>query len=159
MGITPNSWGPYAWGTIHLVSLGAPDKIDQALRTAYAMFFNQLPYVLPCATCARHLQENLTKLPVESYLDGKETLFAWSVQLHNIVNRQLGKREMTLEEARKYWEQVCLGENKECKTNKKYNTVDKNSSMSSVAMVLIGMFIGITFMYGYTRFRKGNRRS
>lgn len=154
MGITPNTWGPYMWGAIHLICLGAPEKIDQASQVAYATFFNQLPFILPCATCARHLQDNLAKLPVEPHLGGRESMFAWSVQLHNVVNSQLGKTQMSLTDARKHWEQVCLGENKEC--GKK---LQSKKSPNVLLMFTLGVLIGVMFMYGYTRLKKGNRRS
>jgi len=32
-----------------------------------------------------------------------EAFFSWGVELHNAVNRKLGKPEMTLDEARKLW--------------------------------------------------------
>jgi predicted lipid-binding transport protein (Tim44 family) len=33
----------------------------------------------------------------------KTSLFAWTVQLHNIVNKETGKREWTTEEARTFY--------------------------------------------------------
>ena len=155
MGISPECWGPYMWGAIHLISLGAPDQIDSATKNAYSMFFQQLPYILPCASCARHLQENLANSPVESHLQGKETLFAWSVQLHNTVNRQLGKSEMTLDKAREHWEGVCRGLDKQ-QPNTSMNVA---TNKKTILLFLVGVFIGIGFAYAVPRIRKGLRRN
>lgn len=154
MGISPECWGPYMWGAIHLISLGAPDQIDSASKNAYAMFFQQMPYILPCASCARHLQENLTNLPVEAHLQGKETLFAWSVQLHNTVNRQLGKPEMPLAQAREHWEKVCRGLQMPSTTS-----VNVATNKKTILLFLVGVFIGIGFAYAVPRIRKGLRKN
>lgn len=153
-GITPNSWGPYMWGAIHLICLGAPEQIDSASQSAYASFFNQLPFVLPCATCGKHLQENLAKDPVEPNAGGKESLFAWSVRLHNTVNAQLGKSQMSLQDARKRWENVCLGENKDCASRP-----SDYASFSHLILFIAGVFIGVSIMYLWSSFRKGSRKS
>ena len=151
MGISPECWGPYMWGAIHLICLGAPAEIDQASRSAYVMFFQQLPYILPCSTCATHLLENLKKDPVEPHLSGRESLFMWSVGLHNIVNRQLGKKEMHLEQARKHWESVCNGQNKSAHAGK--------TGFSVHILFVIGVLIGVGLMYSIPRIRRGLRRN
>lgn len=155
MGISPECWGPYMWGAIHLIALGAPDEIDTATKTAYAMFFQQLPYILPCATCARHLQENLANSPVESHLHGRETLFAWSVQLHNTVNRQLGKPEMPIAQARAYWESVCKGAKETISVPTSQNVA---TNKKIIMLFVIGILIGLGFAYAIPRLRKGLRK-
>lgn len=86
-----------------MICLGAPGKLDAAQQQAYRTFFMQLPYVIPCATCAQHLQQNLTHLPVDDALSGSSALFEWSVKLHNLVNKQLGKPDMAVEDAKNKW--------------------------------------------------------
>lgn len=153
MGIAPECWGPYMWGAIHLISLGAPDQIDSAYKNAYSMFFQQLPFILPCASCARHLQENLARFPVEGHLQGRDALFAWSVQLHNTVNRQLGKPEMPLEQARQHWENVCKGLHKPTTTSENVAT-----NKRTIFIFCLGILIGAGFAYAIPRIRKGLRR-
>lgn len=153
MGISPECWGPYMWGAIHLISLGAPEQIDTATKSAYSLFFQQLPYILPCASCARHLQENLANSPVEGHLQGRESLFAWSVQLHNTVNRQLGKPEISLSKAREHWEKVCKGLQLPTATSQNVATNKK-----TILLFFMGIFIGVGFMYAIPRIRRGLRR-
>jgi hypothetical protein len=141
------------WGAIHLISLGAPDDMDSAYKNAYSMFFQQLPFILPCASCARHLQENLAHLPVEGHLQGKESLFAWSVQLHNMVNRQLGKPEVPLAEARAHWENVCKGLHMPMATS----SVNVATNKKTIVIFLLGILIGAGFVYAVPRLRKGLR--
>jgi hypothetical protein len=154
MGISPNCWGPYVWAAIHLICFGAPDQIDAASKTAYATFFNQLPYVIPCATCAQHLQKNLAADPVEPHLNNKEHMFQWSVRLHNTVNKQLGKPEMSLEHARVFWSNVCTGSQTLNKTDDKPKT-----NVSTITLFVVGILIGAGFAYSFPRLRKGLRKN
>lgn len=153
MGISPECWGPYMWGAIHLISLGAPEQIDSATKNAYSLFFQQLPFILPCASCARHLQENLANSPVEGHLQGRESLFAWSVQLHNTVNRQLGKPEMPLAQARAHWDNVCKG------TKSQATPVNVATNKMTIMLFLVGIFVGVGFAYAVPRIRKGLRKN
>lgn len=103
-GLDPTVWGPYVWGSIHSIAIGAPDVLDPNQKNAYRILFNQLPTVIPCHKCQQHLHEHLSINPVEPHLDGGgKSLFAWSVALHNSVNKTLNKKEITLEEATAYW--------------------------------------------------------
>ena len=107
MGIAPDSWGPYVWAAIHLVCIGAPDFLGPAEQMHYKQFFMTLPHVIPCSTCSDHLKENLQKLPIDQNLATNKDLFKWSVNLHNIVNSQLNKPQVTLADAEAKWRKIC----------------------------------------------------
>lgn len=51
--------------------------------------------------CRRHWREFVAKYPPD--FSSREAFFAWTVRAHNAVNRRLGKREMSLEEALELW--------------------------------------------------------
>jgi hypothetical protein len=96
-------WGPSLWASIHLICLGAPEVFNGE-EIYYQKFFEALPYVLPCNKCKRHLIDHMRKLPISPALNGgSRSIFAWSVELHNIVNQSLGKREWSVSEAYKKW--------------------------------------------------------
>ena len=103
MGIHPHIFGPYIWAAIHLICLGAPKELDSTLQQKYKAFFELLPSVLPCRNCGKHLAENLQKLPIDNSLTNSSDLFLWSVKLHNLVNSQLNKKQISDDEARKFW--------------------------------------------------------
>lgn len=104
MGIDTAIWGPPTWAAIHLICLGAPETFKGSDQLSYKKFFDALPFVLPCEKCKRHLQEHLEKHPMDAALSGgRSTLFAWSVELHNIVNRSLDKPTMSVDDAMKLW--------------------------------------------------------
>lgn len=103
MGILPKVFGPFMWATIHYICLGAPATLNNEEKEAYKNFFNNLPAIMPCHSCGVHLYQNLKILPIDNNLNTKDDLFKWSVDLHNIVNKQLGKKEIDLNEAKQIW--------------------------------------------------------
>jgi hypothetical protein len=103
----PNHWGPSLWRSIHYVALGYPgDTIaDADTRDAYIMFFKNLWYVIPCLKCAANYKRHIVyeMPPIEGFMESGKTLFEWTVALHNLVNRELKKREWTYEEALEHY--------------------------------------------------------
>lgn len=108
MGLTPDGWGPYFWATIHLAALGAPATLDSTQVSGYRSFYTALPWVIPCQSCSEHLKENLKRMPLtDEVLKGSDTLFAWTVELHNQVNQMLGKTIVSMEQAKNFWMKVA----------------------------------------------------
>ena len=95
-GVSPTKWGPCTWGFLHFVAMGypaAPTAGDQAQYRAF--FVETLPCVLPCKACRDNLRRHITHAPPDAALaQGRDALFAWTVRLHNIVNRETGKPTM-----------------------------------------------------------------
>ena len=61
----------------------------------YSNFFKSLKYVLPCDACAKNYGINIDKYPIDNYLDTTEKLFNWTVDLHNMVNYETGKAQVS----------------------------------------------------------------
>lgn len=106
MGVDPTVWGPSMWSIIHLVCLQAPANIDANVRNSYYMFFTMMPYILPCDKCREHWLTHIQKHPIDDALDTRDELFRWSVNMHNVVNRSLGKPEISHEAALEHWTDV-----------------------------------------------------
>lgn len=99
----PQVWGKYQWTAIHFAALGYPKSPTEAQKQYYFTYFTKiLPEVLPCLKCRQHLKQTLqTEHPMNSSaLANPDTLFEWTVSLHNVVNRRLEKPTLSLEEAR-----------------------------------------------------------
>ena len=99
----PQVWGKYQWTTIHFVALGYPKAPTESQKQYYFTYFSKiLPEILPCLKCRKHLKQTLqTEHPMTpAALANPDTLFEWTVSLHNVVNRQLGKPTLSLEDAR-----------------------------------------------------------
>lgn len=89
MKIPPTKWGPHFWMTLHVACVGCQDyKIISEFVEGYKS-------IIPCLSCRAHFASVLTENPVPE----AGNFFEWSVDVHNIVNRRLGKREFSYEEA------------------------------------------------------------
>lgn len=85
-----------------MIALGYPVRPDAQDVKAYRSFFVALGPVLPCQSCSSNYQAHMLELKeeLEEALDkGGRALFDWTVALHNIVNREHGKRELTPKQA------------------------------------------------------------
>lgn len=84
-------WGPCLWKSIHSLAAAYDPHIPGA-ADAYVSFIHSLVYTLPCKACREHLKQNLERHPIEPYLTSNDQLFLWSYHLHDLVNRQLGRK-------------------------------------------------------------------
>ena len=93
----PTLWGPQAWTFLHTVTYSYPDQPHPELQQQMRDFFWNLRAALPCAKCRRHYTANFRALETE---DGdpfrsKAALTQWLVKLHNAINAEHGKVNMT----------------------------------------------------------------
>jgi hypothetical protein len=89
MRIPPSTWGPHFWMTLHIACLGCQDA------KVLADFVEGYKEIIPCLSCREHFEQVLVDNPVPETDD----LFKWSVDVHNIVNKRLGKPEVSYEAA------------------------------------------------------------
>lgn len=99
----PGQWGPSTWNALHYIALGYPTNPTPDDMLTYKKFFELVGYVLPCKLCSEHYKKHWTVLPIDSYLSNRMRLFEWTVKIHNIVNKLNGKKEWTLEEAKRHY--------------------------------------------------------
>jgi hypothetical protein len=99
----PDVFGPPLWFTLHNSSAYYPENASPVVVERMKGFILGLPYMIPCPECASHasqyIEENLDNLEV--FTSGREMLFAFFCDFHNYVNTRLGKRVVSLEEAKK----------------------------------------------------------
>lgn len=94
----PTVWGPKLWLVIHTMALNYPDNPTYEDRRNYENFFNSLKFVIPCDKCRLHYTERINKKPIINYLDNTDSLFRYTIDLHNDVNKSLGKRTYIYDE-------------------------------------------------------------
>lgn len=81
-----HSLSPGIWYTIHETALKAPSLSSMLIEHYSLNFF--------CDHCRQHMVKYIQQHPINH-----ENLFAWTVDFHNSVNKRLGKKLMTHEEA------------------------------------------------------------
>ena len=92
-------WGPSMWKTIHYIALAYPEKPTPEERQDYKDFFVKLYKIIPCYGCAVNYQKNMEILPINDHLDSNITLFKWTFLIHNMVNVETGKDEISFDDA------------------------------------------------------------
>jgi len=97
--IKPAIWGPHGWKFLHYVSLGYPNSPSYEDKSNYKQFYHSLQHVLPCEKCAMNYKQNLVKLPIDNHLESRDSLVKWVFDIHNLVNDELGKENVSYEEA------------------------------------------------------------
>ena len=96
-GFQPTFWGPGVWHLLHVTAANFPCQPTQDDRRAFKAFVESLAGMLPCAACRAHFgamvagQRGAKLELTPSALKDRFALFAWTVRVHNEVNRRLGK--------------------------------------------------------------------
>lgn len=93
-----NVWGPHFWYVIHTTALNYPTAPTDFHKMTYKNFFESFANVLPCKKCREHYQTHISRYPISPFLDSNELLNKWIIDLHNMVNQSLGKRQLTYQE-------------------------------------------------------------
>jgi hypothetical protein len=128
-------WGPHFWFLFHCVALGYPKFPTLQDQQNYKAFYISFGHVLPCKKCAINYENHLVEFPIDMYLMNEDRLFEWTVKIHNIVNRENGKPEYTVQQARNYY----LSSSKK-DTNNSYTT-------TAVLIVLILLSVCISVIW------------
>lgn len=101
----PKIWGPKYWYTFHMAAANYP--VDASPITAKRMkgFVMAIPYILPCETCRIHASAYIEKHVdvLDDIVSGREKLFKFFVDMHNMVNARLNKQILSYEDAFKLY--------------------------------------------------------
>ena len=127
MQFPPTVWGPFFWHTIHIVALGYPKNPTYTDKKCAKDFYESLAYLLPCSICRDHYKEHLSKHPITTFLDSRTDLIKWTIEIHNKVNKTLGKKEWTLEQVLMYYERIGRRNRSPVWTKEDMNEVDYRS--------------------------------
>lgn len=94
----PEVWGPQLWFILHIISFEYPENPTENIKRVYYDFYTSLKDILPCDLCKKHYREFLHKNPILPFLDKKDDLIRWVVDIHNDINISLGKRALSMDE-------------------------------------------------------------
>jgi hypothetical protein len=101
--VTKDAWGNPLWTLIHFCAYYAPSHPDRTWQVSFKAFISCMMLALPCGMCRANLEKNLSSLDIDRYLQTREGIFQYTVELHNMVNRETGKTPITLEEAKRIY--------------------------------------------------------
>jgi hypothetical protein len=90
----PKFWGNKLWYSIHILSITyIPEN-----KPYYAVFFNSLQFVISCLKCEVEFKRYLKRHPPDF-----TNLKQWAIDLHNNVNKRLGKKIYNNKEVNKLY--------------------------------------------------------
>lgn len=148
-----NIWGKYFWKTMHITALSYPSNPSLTDKDTYKDFFSIIGDVLPCKKCSINYKRHLEEIPIFQYLENKQELFKWTILLHNIVNRELGKSQWNIEYAQMYYanleehENTCVVKEDDVKKIEKPKTERRCSATNyHIPYIMIAINIIICFI-------------
>ena len=123
-GMLTSVWGPSMWHSLHTISFNYPVNPTSEDKKNYYQFFLSLKKVLPCKYCRLNYVKNLKVVPLTmKTMKNRNTLSKWLYELHEEVNKMLGKKSnLTYEDVKLRYEMFrsrCLVKPKKKKTRKK----------------------------------------
>lgn len=89
-------WGPHFWFFITTIAMIYPDHPNSIIQEKYYRFFQNLPIFIPNGEIATRVAELLDEIPIQPYLRCRKDLLYWCWRIHNKINQQLGKPELSL---------------------------------------------------------------
>ena len=98
----PSVWGSRAWRKFHSKALYYVDnptpQNSHEVKIFYERdFFNDIQ----CDTCRSSYGQFIRQHPIR--LSSRMDLFNWTIDIHNMVNKKLGKKQLTYNEAYAIW--------------------------------------------------------
>ena len=108
MHLPPIVWGPFFWHTMHIVALGYAKHPTYTDKKCAKEFYESLTFLIPCSVCREHYKEHFASNPITPFLDSKEDLLKWTIDIHNKVNKLLNKPQWTEAEVIKYYEKIIV---------------------------------------------------
>ena len=94
--MNPKIWGPTYWYIFHIISY----SYDEKYKNNYINMFKYISFSIPCITCKNHFKNLLIRYPPHLNINDRDIMIKWLVDLHNFVNKRLGKKVITLSNAK-----------------------------------------------------------
>lgn len=142
MGLDPKVWGPHYWFVLHTIAMGYPIHPNSMTKKKYYEFVvYQMPLFIPIESMASGFSKLINEYPVLPYLDSRDSFIRWMHFIHNKVNEQLEKKQISLGKFyENYYEQYKSKDEK----NRDYYKL-----MSKVIYLTILLFIIFAIYYLY----------
>ena len=120
-----NIWGSHLWFSLHTISFNYPTKPTNDDKEKYKLFFETLQYVIPCNICKKNYIRHLQEHPITNHLNSKKDLVYWVIDMHNMVNAEIGKKILSYDVVLKKYKLIY---------DKNIN-LDKDDTLDSLHMI------------------------
>lgn len=101
----PKVWGPAFWFTLHTGAAKYPISASPIVADRMKSYIMGIPVMLPCTICQTHASNHIekNKCNLDDICSGRDKLFKFFVDFHNIVNKRYNKSMVSVEEAYKMY--------------------------------------------------------
>lgn len=101
----PEVFGPAFWFTLHNGASRYPIRASPFQAEKMKGFIRGIPVMLPCEKCSEHAQTYIESNDnnLDDIVSGREKLFQFFWEFHNVVNKRNGKPEPSLEDVKKMY--------------------------------------------------------
>ena len=140
----PTVWGPNLWVVIHTIALNYPNNPSYEQKRIHEDYFNNLVFLIPCDKCRIHYRQHINNNPVVNHLKNSDTLFRYTIEIHNEVNKTLNKKIYSYDEAVNFYK-IKYGE------ANPHNKYFNKKSLVGTIIVLVIMSIGYIIYKKYTK--------
>ena len=147
--MSPDVWGPIFWATMHVATLGYPVNPNEHEQAAAIQFYESLKVMIPCPICREHYSMNLETMPIKDAVKGRDELINWAFNIHNSVNKQLDKREISWDEYVDYMRKLALKSKLSLVSKNNDSPLQSSLTANGIALVL-GVVIGGAAYAWYT---------
>jgi hypothetical protein len=143
-----NIWGPHLWFSLHTISFNYPLEPKEDEKEQYNNFFLNLENVIPCSICKKNYKRHLKEHPIKDYLTNRKTLVYWVIDMHNMVNGEIGKKILSYDVVIKKYEDVykkkIILDKLDC--SKKDNEENSEYKKSVNNKIIYGIFLILIIM-------------
>jgi hypothetical protein len=101
-----NIWGPHLWFSLHTISFNYPLVPKTEDKEYYKNFFTNLQHVIPCSICKKNYMRHIKEHPITNFLDNRKSMVYWVIDMHNMVNAEIGKKILSYDVVIKKYEEV-----------------------------------------------------
>ena len=94
-------WGPHYWFFLHTIAEIYPKYPNEVTKRKFYDLIVNMPLFIPEEKIGNDFAELIDKFPVTPYLDNRDSFRKWMHFIHNKINLNIGKKEVTYGYARK----------------------------------------------------------
>jgi len=91
----PAFWGKPTWLYLHTLTFNYPLNPTIEDKQKYYNHFKNLGDMLPCPSCATSYKLYFQYIPITEYLDDIYGITFWLYTIHYLVNKKLGKKNIS----------------------------------------------------------------
>ena len=137
----PIVWGPHFWFILMTMAVSYPLKANEVTQKKYYDFITNLPLFIPHPQIGNKFSSLIDKYPVSPYLEGKDSFLKWVHFIHNKINVQIDKDEITMTEALDAYYDMYKPKEIVLREQIKYR------KKLIFGVIIIGLLIGVYYLY------------